>query len=75
MSINSYTEKAEGITVPHAVIYYDADCADADGCGWCVELVPSSTFYRFPVIGQAADFVVRQQGVLHRSHQTPKEAT
>lgn len=52
---------AEGVNAPHAVIYFDDVLADYDGLGWCVDLFPGSTSYRFAVIDDAAAFVARQQ--------------
>lgn len=56
-------EAIEGVNVPHAVVYYDKDLAEYDGLGWCVDLFPGSTSYRFAVIDDAAAFVAKQDAL------------
>ena len=41
----------------HIVIYYDAEMKQADGLGWCVELLPSSTTNRFATLADAQLFI------------------
>ena len=41
----------------HIVIYYDAEMKQADGLGWCVELLPSSTTNRFATLADAQMFI------------------
>lgn len=51
------------VNVPHAVTYYDKYLADYDGLGWCVDLFPGSTSYRFALISDAAAFVAEQDAL------------
>jgi len=41
----------------HIVIYYDAEMKQADGLGWCVELLPSLTTHRFATLADAQLFI------------------
>jgi len=47
----------EEVAVPHVVMYYDAEMKGYDGLCWCVELLPSSSTYRFPTLYDAQMFI------------------
>lgn len=43
------------INVPCLVMYFDAEMNDMDGNGWCIELYPGSSTFRYSTYAEAVE--------------------
>lgn len=54
------------LNCPYIVMYYDADMADADGHGWCVEMLPGSSTQRYETFEQMLEYLANDKA--YRNH-------